>query len=212
MKAPVIVAIDGPAGAGKSTVARAVAVALGIPHLDTGAMYRALAFKAIQNDLTPADDVQIKDLLATTNITYAGGKVILDGEDVSLRIRMPDVSERASKIATNASVRLWMVSRQRDWAGALGGVVEGRDIATVVFPQTPFKFFLTATLDERAQRTGTDKGKIEERDLTDSERAASPLLVAKGASVIDTTQMTIDEVVAKIVESVRNVMQEQERS
>ena len=210
MKPGLIVAIDGPAGSGKSTVARAIAQALGLPHLDTGAMYRALAFKTLPLGMpAPADVAQ---LLADTSIEISDTKVMLDGTDVSGHIRDQGVSERASLVAAQPAVRDWMVQRQRSWIGDGGGVIEGRDIGTVVFPDAPLKIFLTASPEVRARRRGAeiDSGDaattlqhLEKRDRDDSERAVSPLLAADDAVTIDTSEMTVDEIVDKVLGLVR---------
>ncbi|MEI2700994.1 MAG: (d)CMP kinase [Baekduia sp.] len=190
-----LVAIDGPAGAGKSTVARAVASALGIPYLDTGAMYRcvALAWPAAAD---------------TISIGFGpGGEVLLDGRDVSDEIRSPEISERASAVAKDPAVRAALVARQRDLIAGGDYVAEGRDIATVVAPDAEVKVFLTADPAERARRRaaelGADPADVEAalrvRDADDSGHGRTTDAAAPGAVTVDTTGRTVDDVVAEIV-------------
>jgi cytidylate kinase len=191
-----LVAIDGPAGAGKSTVARAVADALGFTYLDTGAMYRAAAL---------ADDP------ARATIDFRNGGVLLDGDDVTTRIRTPEVSQRASEVAADPAVRRALVEQQRRLMASGDWVAEGRDIGTVVAPHAEVKVFLTADPRERARRraaeTGEDLekvlGDVNERDERDTTRQDSPLVKADDAHEVDTTGLTIDEVVRRIVELAR---------
>jgi cytidylate kinase len=188
-----LVAIDGPAGAGKSTVARAVADALGFTYLDSGAMYRAAA-------LAPDP--------ASARIDFDGdGRVLLDGSDVSDLIRTPEVSERASVVAADPAVRRALVGEQRRLIGSGDWVAEGRDIGTVVAPDAAVKVFLTASPEERVRRRAAESGRDEaevgaelrERDERDTTRADSPLVRAPDAHELDTTGMTIDQVVERIV-------------
>ena len=189
-----LVAIDGPAGAGKSTVARAVARALGFTYLDTGAMYRAAA---LAGDPTRAR-IDLAD----------DGSVLLDGEDVTAKLRTPEVSERASVVAADPAVRTALVEQQRRIISEGRWVAEGRDIGTVVAPQAEVKVFLTADPEERARRRAQQIGAdvavvLQEqalRDERDSTRADSPLVKADDAHELDTTGLTIDEVVERIVE------------
>ena len=189
-----VIAIDGPAGAGKSTVARAVAAALGFTYLDTGAMYRAVALARLRGE--DHDD-----------IAFADGRVTLNGEDVSGSIRTPEVTEEASRVSAEPDVRRAMVERQRELMRDGDWVAEGRDIGTVVAPDAEVKVFLTADPRERAVRrareTGADPEEVlaqqHARDERDSTRAASPLVRADGAEELDTTGLTIDEVVERIV-------------
>ena len=191
-----VVAIDGPAGAGKSTVARRVADALGFTYLDTGAMYRAAGLAA-----TPA----------TARIDLEGDRVLLDGEDVTGRIRTPEASDRASRVAADPDVRRALVAQQQRLLAAGDWVAEGRDIGTVVKPDAEVKVFLTADPRERAQRRAAETGEdveavlvaVQERDHRDTTRADSPLLKADGAHEVDTTGLTVDEVVDRIVGLVR---------
>jgi cytidylate kinase len=194
-----LVAIDGPAGAGKSTVARAVARALGFAFLDSGAMYRAAALVALRG----GDPTQVRVTL--------GERVLLGEEDVTEAIRTPEVTEMASKVSADPAVRAALVDEQRRIIGAGDYVAEGRDIGTVVWPQAELKVFLTATPEERARRRaeqlGADVGTIlteqRLRDLRDSTREHSPLQSAPDAVELDTTGLDIDEVVQRIVELVR---------
>ena len=152
MNRPITIALDGPAGSGKSTVARAVAERLSLPHIDTGAMYRAATLKALERGIGIHDGAGLRSLLDVTDIDLRDGKVFLDGRDVSAEVRAGPVTASVSQVAAHAAVRQWMVDRQRRLAGERGGVVEGRDITTVVLPQADFKFFLTAAPRERARR------------------------------------------------------------
>ena len=190
------IAIDGPAAAGKSTVARAVAAALGFTYLDTGAMYRAVALAALRGHPDPAG--------ATIDL---GDGVRLDGEDVTAVIRAPEVSEQASVVAADPAVRRALVARQRDLMASGDWVAEGRDIGTVVAPDAELKIFLVADPGERARRRaeqmGADPAVVQReqavRDERDAARADSPLRAAPDAVELDTTGLSVDEVVAKIV-------------
>jgi cytidylate kinase len=199
-----VVAIDGPAGAGKSTVARAAAVALGFTYLDSGAMYRSVALAARRRDVEPA-------AVAPELRIEVGDRVRLDGEDVTEAIRAPEVSEAASRAAADPTVRRAMVVQQRRLLADGSWVAEGRDIGTVVAPEAEIKVFLTADPRERAARRAAELGADPDavlaeqtlRDQRDREREHSPLRPAPGAVEIDTTGLTVDEVVARIVELVR---------
>ena len=202
-----VIAIDGPAGAGKSTVARAVAARTGLPYLDTGAMYRCIALAVLREGLDPADESRVAVIAEASRIELDGRVALLDGEDVSDRIRGPEVSSVVSVIATHPRVRTAMRSQQQRWVEARGGaVVEGRDIATVVFPRAALKVFLTASARERARRRVEQVGgdieeiaaAIAERDHMDSTRADSPLRPADGAIHIDSSGCDVEEVVARI--------------
>ena len=214
------IAIDGPAGAGKSTIAKAVARSLGIAYLDTGAMYRAAGLKALRRGVDPTDEAAATELCAGTDIAvrYEAGaqRVLLDGEDVTDLIRTAEVSAAASTVSRHRAVRERMVRLQQALAGQTPVVMDGRDIGTVVLPQAPFKFFVTASVEERARRRMLEMERqgicrelteyveqIAARDQQDSTRAASPLTVAQGAEVVDTTNLTIDEVVEHILGKVR---------
>jgi len=197
----VIVAIDGPAGAGKSTVARAVARALGFTYLDSGAMYRAVALAALRGK----DDVDALD------IELGNGHVVLDGEDVTGEIRTPDVSAKASEVAARPDVRRALVDKQRELMASGDWVAEGRDIGTVVAPDAELKVFLTASPEERARRRAAELGlpveqvlaEQRDRDERDTTREHSPLAVADGAVELDTTGLSIDEVVQRIADLAR---------
>ena len=199
-----IVAIDGPAGAGKSTVARATAQALGFTYLDSGAMYRAVGLAVIRHGGVPSQRARELEI-------ELGERVLADGEDVTELIRTPEVAESASRIAQHAGVRSALVDKQRELMGRGDWVAEGRDIATVVAPEAEVKVFLTASGEERAQRRaeelGTDVDTVRRdqalRDAQDEGREHSPLRLAEGAIELDTTGLSVDEVVKRIVGLVR---------
>jgi cytidylate kinase len=194
-----IIAIDGPAGSGKSTVARAVARRLGVGYLDTGAMYRCVTHAALERGLDVADGSALAELARGLRIDV-GDRVEIDGADVTRPIRSSGVNAAVSEVSAHPAVRVELVERQRKWAvDHPGGVVEGRDIGTVVFPHARLKVFLTAGGSERARRR-QDEADIERRDRLDSTREASPLKAADDAMVIDTTDLTVDEVVDRILE------------
>ncbi len=216
----VIVAIDGPAGVGKSTTSRRVAERLGIPHIDTGAMYRAMALKAMRAGVALDDQPALEALAADTRIDLEGSgatqRVLLDGEDVSTAIRTPEMSLAASNVSAVPAVRRVLVRMQQQMGRRAGGVLEGRDIGTKVFPETPHKFFLTAipaVRAERRQRDLRERGieqpvgailtEIVTRDQQDSTRADSPLRCDESYTVIDSSAMTVEEVVDAIVGRVR---------
>ena len=203
-----VIAIDGPAGAGKSTVARQVAAATGLPFLDTGAMYRCIALAVLRNGSDPADAVSAEAAAASADVRVDGSVVTLNGEDVSAVIRTPAVNSVVSVIAVHSGVRSVMRDAQRDWARREGGgVVEGRDIGTVVFPDAVLKIFLTASPARRAARRVAESGgdiaevarAIEERDALDSSRRDSPLRPADGSITVDSSEMTVAQVVESIV-------------
>lgn len=218
------IAIDGPAGAGKSTVARAVARKLGILYLDTGAMYRAMALKAMREGIDPNDKEQVLPLLECTEI-YAkniGGTqhTYLDGEDVSGLIRTPEISRGASDISAIPDVRIKLAQIQRNIAHTSDVVMDGREIGSYVIPECENKFYVTASVDERARRRllelkekGRDNGMtvedmakdIAERDYNDSHRAFAPLLRLPEAILIDTTDLTIDEAVNAVLKNLKNI-------
>ena len=203
-----VIAIDGPAGSGKSTVARAVAQRLGLAYLDTGAMYRSVAFAALRRGIDPSDADPVGRLAAQVEIDVAEA-VTVDGVDATLEIRGPEVTRAVSAVAANPEVRREMVRRQREWAEAHdGGVIEGRDIGSVVFPDAELKVFLTASDEERARRRSNEvrelaydevAADIARRDHVDSTRAASPLMKAEGAMEIDTSDKTVDEIVDEVL-------------
>lgn len=203
-----VIAIDGPAGAGKSTVARAVAAKLGLQYLDTGAMYRSVALAALRAGCDPTDAAMVAEVAVRVAIEPEGTVVILDGDDVTDAIRTEEVSRAVSSVAANPDVRREMVRRQRAWLAANGGgVLEGRDIGTVVVPDADVKVFLVADLAERARRHEIAHGEgvagdIVRRDTADAGRAVSPMVRADDAVEIDTTELTIDDVVERIIELV----------
>ncbi|HXZ29199.1 MAG TPA: (d)CMP kinase [Terriglobales bacterium] len=209
-----VIAIDGPAGSGKSTVAARLARELGYVNIESGAMYRALALQAIERDVSFDDERALVALAADSQIalepTLAGNRVLLDGQDVSERVREADVTEAASRVSVHPAVREWMVERQRE-LGARGGVVmEGRDIGTKVFPGAEVKIFLDADPSVRGERRFRQQGAAEkseavlkelrERDRRDRTRAVSPLVPAQDAVVIDSTNLSIEQVLARIGE------------
>jgi cytidylate kinase len=200
-----VVAIDGPSGSGKSTVARTLAERLGLDYLDTGAMYRAIAFAAVQRGLDPLDGTLMDKLAADVDLVTVGPEVVVDGYDASIEIRGPEVTKAVSAVAAHPGVRRQMVSRQREWIRSHGGgVVEGRDIGTEVWPDAELKVYLTADLEVRAARrkaemAAEDRQEVADdlarRDALDSTRATSPLRRADGAIEIDTTYLTVEEIV-----------------
>ncbi|MEM9290595.1 MAG: (d)CMP kinase [Acidobacteriota bacterium] len=208
-----VVAIDGPAGVGKSTVARLLARRLGVPYLDTGAMYRAMGLKLLRAGEDPAARSAAARFAAETEISlrpdpHGNLRVLLDGEEVESQLRSPEVSSAASSVATHPEVRHRMVELQRAAGEVTGGVLEGRDIGTRVFPQTPHKFFLEAQMETRvARRFEQMKAKdpsldlqalqqeMEERDHRDRNRSEAPLTYDETYHLVDTTELTIDQVV-----------------
>ncbi len=206
-----VIAIDGPAGAGKSSVARAVAGALGFVYLDSGAMYRCVALAAIERHADLGDDAAMGEVARSVAIRLDGDRVELDGGDVSTAIRQPRVTEASSRISVHPRVREAMVALQRRMIAAGSFVAEGRDIGTVVSPEAPLKVFLTASAQERARRraaqTGEDEAAVlaaqRERDARDENREHSALRAAPDAVEIDTTGLALDEVVDRVVEQAR---------
>ena len=203
-----MIAIDGPAGAGKSTVAKLVADATGLPYLDTGAMYRCVALQSLRTNVDSSDMEEVAVLAESIEIRVEGLQCWLNGVDVSQEIRTNEIASIVSVIAAHSPVRSAMRTRQQRWIQTHGGgVVEGRDIGTVVFPKADVKIFLTASPHERAsRRVGQSGGDLDEiahnialRDRIDSERVDSPLRAADDAIVVDSTGLNIDEVVAEIV-------------
>ena len=210
-----IIAIDGPAGAGKSTIASRLARKLGYVNLESGAMYRALALKAIDQDASFDDEAALVKLAEASRIqlepTLGGNRTLLDGRDVSSRIRERDVTEAASRVSVHPGVRAWMVARQQEMGAGGGVVMEGRDIGTKVFPDADLKIFLDADPVVREQRrmeqqkikgavAASVAADLRERDQRDRTRAASPLVAAEDAVVIDSTGMAEDEVLARVEE------------
>ena len=205
---PLVIAIDGPAGAGKSTVGRALAARLGLGYLDTGAMYRAMTFAALRRGVPEGDLAEIAAMAADVDLAVVDDVVIVDGIDATTAIRGREVTDAVSQIAANPVVRAVLVAQQRAWVDARGGgVVEGRDIGSVVFPDAALKLFVTASPRIRAERRVREiVGEVDEversiiqGDRFDSDRAHSPLTEAADAITVDTTGMTIDEVVDHIL-------------
>ena len=202
-----VIAIDGPSGSGKTTVAREVASRLGVEHLDTGAMYRGVALAALRRGVDAGDEEAVARLARDVRIEV-GDRVVVDGADATADIRSDEVTAAVSQVASNARVRAEMVRRQREWAELRGGgVVEGRDIGTVVFPDADLKVYLTAGDSERARRRSAETGgerdtvaaDMARRDQADSARTASPLKPADGAVVLDTSDLSVDEVVEEVM-------------
>jgi cytidylate kinase len=212
-----IIAIDGPSGAGKGTVARALAGRLGYRHIDTGAMYRALAWKALHDGVDLADEAATAALGERATFDVEDGRIGIDGHDVAAAIRTPEIDKAAAMVARHPAVRRVLVARQRSYGEGGGVVMEGRDIGTVVFPDAGVKIYLDASPEERARRRAADPAHassksaqlsdvataLAERDKSDSTRAVSPLAVANDAVVIDTTGVPIDGVVDRVLAVVR---------
>ena len=210
---PLIIAIDGPSGAGKGTVARAVAARLGYRHVDTGAMYRALAWKALHDGLDLSDEASVAAVAERARFDVEGGRITIDGHDVATAIRTPEMDRASAMVARHPAVRRVLVARQRSYGQGGGVVVEGRDIGTVVFPDADVKIYLDASPEERARRRAADPAHtssrntqlsdvataLAERDRSDSTRTASPLAVAPDAVVMDTTGLPVDRVVEQVL-------------
>lgn len=204
-----IIAVDGPGGSGKSTVSRNLAKGLGWLHLDTGAFYRAATLAVLRAGVDLTVDTEVTGAVSVRTFIQEGGRMYLDGEDVSVDIRSPEVTASVSAVAALPEVRRVMVAHQRTWVARHGRdvVVEGRDIGTVVFPEADLKIWLSASAEERARRralqTGEDPAvvmrELDRRDRADSGRKVSPLTPAPDAIHMDTTGMTVDEVVERIV-------------
>jgi cytidylate kinase len=214
-----IIAIDGPSGAGKGTVARAVARELGYRHIDTGAMYRAVGWRALDQSVALDDETGVSTLARVADILVEDGVVSIDGRDITQGIRTPDIDKAAAAVARLQSVRDVLVGRQRELAAVGGVVMEGRDIGTVVFPDADVKIYLDATEEERARRrtndpahTGGQGGtaevtaSLQARDRSDTTRKASPLVRAEDADYVDTTGISVDAVVDQVMAVVRRVL------
>ena len=205
-----VVAIDGPAGSGKSSVSRAVANGAGLVHLDTGSYYRAATLAVLRADVLPSDPAAATQAVRRASIEPVDGVITLDGDEVEQAIRGPEVTAAVSEVSAIPDVRAALVSAQRSWVAEHGGqaVVEGRDIGTVVFPDAAVKVYLTASAEERAKRRAAERSEdhavhleaIQRRDAFDSSREASPLRPADDATVVETTGMSIDEVVIEILQ------------
>ena len=208
-----IVAIDGPSGAGKGTVARALAARLGYRHIDTGAMYRAVAWKALQEGIDLSDEAAVAALGERATFDVEAGRIMIDGHDVRTAIRTPEIDKAATSVARHPAVRRTLVARQREFGSGGGVVMEGRDIGTVVFPYADVKIYLDASPEERARRRAADPAHassktsqlsdvataLAERDKNDSTRAVSPLAIAPDATVVDTTGIAVDEVIDRVM-------------
>ncbi|MGE7929857.1 (d)CMP kinase [Lysinibacillus xylanilyticus] len=223
MKKSIQIAIDGPAGAGKSTIAKIVAEALGFTYIDTGAMYRAVTYKAMQQNIHLDDETKLAEMLASSTIelkpSSEGQLVFLDGKNVSAEIRSNEVTSSVSQVAAHAKVRDLLVAQQQKLAANGGVVMDGRDIATHVLKTAELKIFMSATVEERARRRFTDNQKrgiessieklqeeIALRDKMDSEREASPLIQAADATFLDTTALSIDEAAQAILKLAQEKM------
>ena len=207
-----VIAIDGPAGSGKSTVGRRLAARLGLTYLDTGAMYRAIAFAAIQRGIDPLDTDPVAAMAREIDLKVDDDKVVVGGVDATVEIRGPEVSRAVSLVAANSGVREELRARQRLWAAEHeGGVIEGRDIGSVVFPDAILKVYLTADATVRSQRRAQEMTELDfdnvaadiaRRDAADQGRTDSPLQVSDDSLVLDTTDLTIDAVVDRLAELV----------
>lgn len=211
-----IIAIDGPSGAGKGTVARAVASRLAYRHVDTGAMYRAVAWKALQEAIDLRDELAVARVAERAVFDLDNGRVVVDGHDVARAIRTPQIDSAATIVARHPAVRRALVERQRAFGAAGAVVMEGRDIGTVVFPDADVKIYLDASPEERARRRASDPAHaasdahelsdvaiaLAERDRSDSTRAVSPLAMAPDALHIETTDLGVDAVVDRVLEAV----------
>jgi len=212
---PLVVAIDGPAGAGKSAVSRRVAAELGVPFIDSGMFYRAVAWLGLEEGVASDDVVRLVEIATRPRLRIAGEKIFFEDRDLTADIHRPEINDNLSAISQVAAVREAINRRQRRLAES-GVVMAGRDIGTVVFPDTPHKFFLTASLDERVRRRLAQKERrgeqadademereIADRDVADSTRLVAPLKPAPDAVIIDTDGLDLDQVVAKILEQIR---------
>jgi cytidylate kinase len=216
-----IIAIDGPSGAGKGTVARAVARALEYRHIDTGAMYRAVAWKALHHDVPFDEESSVAALAEQASLDLANDRTVIDGHDVTRAIRTPEIDKAAARVARLPKVRDALVARQRALGTEGGVVMEGRDIGSVVFPDADLKVYLDASAEERARRRASDpahsgqlgslagvQSDLQARDKSDSERPVAPLTLAADAIYIDTTNLSIDAVVDKVLGIARAKVQD----
>jgi len=204
-----VIAIDGPAGSGKSTIGKLLGERLGLEYLDTGAMYRGVTFAALRRAIDPSDADVIARLAPEVELTLSEGRLIVDGVDATIEIRGPEVTRAVSLVAANPAVRKELVRRQREWAQERdGGVLEGRDIGTVVFPDAKLKVYLTASPEVRAQRRSkevtdldyeTVAADIAKRDALDQGREASPLTEAPDAVIVDTSNRSIEDIVTELL-------------
>jgi cytidylate kinase len=208
-----IIAMDGPSGAGKGTVAREVARRLQYRHIDTGAMYRAVAWKALREGVDPSDEEAGADVARRAQIVVGDGVVLVDGHDVARAIRTPEIDAAASAVARQPRVREILIAQQRQMGSEGGVVMEGRDIGTVVFPRADVKIYLDASPEERARRRAHDPAHalsdgaatvdvataLEARDLSDRTRGVSPLTMAEDAVLLDTTDLSIEEAIAAVL-------------
>jgi len=216
---PPIIAIDGPSGAGKGTVARRVAAALGYRHIDTGAMYRAVGWKALRDSIPLDDERAVAELAERSRIDVSGARVVIDDADVTRAIRTPDIDRAATAVARLPGVRAVLVARQRRLGDQGGVVMEGRDIGSVVFPGADVKIYLDASPEERARRRASDPAHtgpsavadvaalITARDENDRTRTASPLYAAADAIIVDTTGKTVEDVVSRVLEGIRQQLE-----
>jgi cytidylate kinase len=208
-----IVTVDGPGGTGKSTVSRAVAERAGLPHLDTGAFYRAATLGVLEAGADPGSSAEVTPIVAGLHMSQQGGRMYLDGRDVSEEIRGEQVTAAVSAVSAHPEVRAILVGEQRAWVAGHGqrAVVEGRDIGSVVFPDAEVKVFLDASAQVRAERRAAETGEsleevledLNRRDRLDSTRAASPMTVPEGALVVDTSELSFEQVVTRLLELIR---------
>jgi cytidylate kinase len=217
-----IIAIDGPSGAGKGTLARRIAAELNYRHVDTGAMYRAVAWKAVHEGLSLDDESRVAELADRAVLDTGDGRVTIDGHDVTSEIRTPEIDKAAASVARLPRVRELLVARQRKLGEGGSVVMEGRDIGSVVFPNADVKVYLDASAEERARRRASDpahtggkegtlagvQNDLQARDRSDSQRAVAPLTIAKDAVYIDTTGMAIEQVVQRVLGLVRDRLSE----